>query len=284
MASLKTLLWLGVCLSAWIITTADESVFKAENVRWFSLDFKTILRWTTKPSDHKYTALYSSDGNNWLDCPHCTKVSDSECDLTAELKPFDRTYTAKVQTEPLSEGDEEDPDEFPHADSLPFNPYRESNISAAAFTVKAVDKSRVNVSITDPLTSIHAGGKQLSIRDILKKDLKYKISYHKSGSTGKRDILSDSITALVSNLDAGQSYCFMVAAFIPSRPKATQQGAWSPRQCTLGDRNSLEELSLGTWVGIAFVLLTVLITIVMVTVLCCRCRRQRNTSQSSAPV
>ncbi|XP_032388254.1 tissue factor [Etheostoma spectabile] len=284
MASLKTLLCLGVCLSAWIITTADETMLNAENVRWFSLDFKTILRWTTKPSDHKYTVSYSSDDLNWLGCPHCTRVSDSECDLTDELKASDRTYSAKVQTEPLIEDDSDDPDEFPHTNSLPFNPYRESNISAAAFTVKAVDKSRVNVSITDPLTSIHVGGKQLSIRDILKKDLKYKITYHKSGSTGKRDILSDSSTAQVSKLDAGQSYCFMVAAFIPSRPRATQQGAWSTRQCTPGDSNSLEELSLGTWVGVAFVLLTVLITIVMVTVLCCRCRRQRNTSQSSAPV
>lgn len=59
------------------------------------------------------------------------------------------------------------------------------NISAVKFTVEAVDQSTVIVNITDPLTSIHQGGKQLSIRDVLKNDLKYKISYYKSGSTGK---------------------------------------------------------------------------------------------------
>lgn len=50
--------------------------------------------------------------------------------------------------------------------------------------------------------------------------------------TSQRDIISDSSTAEVSKLDAGQRYCFMVAAFIPSRPKSTQQGAWSNQQCT----------------------------------------------------
>ena len=53
------------------------------------------------------------------------------------------------------------------------------------FIVKPVDKSKVTVNITDPLTSIHKNGKQLNIRDIFKNDLKYKISYYKAGSTGK---------------------------------------------------------------------------------------------------
>lgn len=59
------------------------------------------------------------------------------------------------------------------------------NISAVTFTVKNVDGTRVLVNITDPVTGIHVRGKQFTIRDILKKDLKYKISYYKSGSTGK---------------------------------------------------------------------------------------------------
>lgn len=63
--------------------------------------------------------------------------------------------------------------------------YLTGNISAVTFTVKNIDETSVLVNITDPLTSIHLQGKQLTIRDILKKDLKYKISYYKSGSTGK---------------------------------------------------------------------------------------------------
>lgn len=59
------------------------------------------------------------------------------------------------------------------------------NISAVSFTVKPLDDRRVIVNITDPLTSIYYLKKQLSIRDILKKDLNYKIRYYKSGSTGK---------------------------------------------------------------------------------------------------
>ncbi|XP_070775355.1 tissue factor-like isoform X1 [Enoplosus armatus] len=326
MASLKTLLYLGICLSAWIITTADNNfVPKAEQVHWVSLDFKTILTWTTKPSNYTYTVLYSGlnkspdpdqardrrlsecravcglfsiegiillfchvtirDEGNWRESPDCIRVSESECDLTNYLVPFDRTYSADIQTEPASMHNDYDLDLFPHTYSLTFNPYRESNISAVKFTVEDAGEGRAIVNITDPLTSVHQGGKQLSIRDVLRKDLKYKISYYKSGSTGKRDITSDTSMAEVSELDAEQSYCFMVAAYIPSR-KTTQLGAWSLQQCTHG--HVPQEWSLGAWVGGVFILLTVLIILVTVTVLCCKCCRQRNktlhTPQSSALV
>lgn len=59
------------------------------------------------------------------------------------------------------------------------------NISAVSFSIQTVDESTVSVNITDPVTSIHQQQKQLSIRDVLKEDLEYKITYYKSGSTGK---------------------------------------------------------------------------------------------------
>ncbi|XP_040912055.1 tissue factor-like [Toxotes jaculatrix] len=287
MESVKTLFYMGICLSAWIITAADNLEPQVENVRWVSLDFKTVLTWTSKASDYAYTVLYSSDNNDWTESPDCIQVSESECDLSEQLIPYDRTYTADIRLDDDVRDYEGDPDVFPHTLSPPFNPFKQTNISAAEFTVEAVE-TKVTVNITDPLTGIHQRGKQLSIRDVFKNDLKYKISYHKSGSTGKRDIITDSSLAEVSGLDAGESYCFMVAAYIPSRARAAQLGAWSEQQCTDGHKNVLQELSLGAWVGAVFILLTVLIIIITVTVLCCRCCQQRNkslqTSQSSAPV
>uniref|UniRef100_A0A8D3ED27 Tissue factor n=1 Tax=Scophthalmus maximus TaxID=52904 RepID=A0A8D3ED27_SCOMX len=272
----------------YISFTEDNFVPRAENVHWFSLDFKTTLNWTTKSSNYTYTVLYSWDDSDWIECLYCSQLIESVCDLTNCLKPFDRIYSADVKTEPASMNHNYDPEELPHTYSGNFNPYIESNISAVKITVQAVDERTVTVNITDPLTSIHQDGKQLSIRDVLKNDLMYKISYYKSGSTGKRDIISESSMAEVSQLDAGQKYCFMVAAYIPSRPKSTQQGAWSEQRCTTGQEDVLQELSLGAWVGAVFILLTILIIVVTVTVLCCRCCQRRNkmlhTSQSSAPV
>ncbi|XP_030017143.1 tissue factor-like isoform X2 [Sphaeramia orbicularis] len=283
MASLKTALYVGACMTAWMITTAKMDIIpKAENVHWQSVDFKTILIWTATPSDYTYTVLYSEDGGNWDTNPDCIQISDSECDMTNSLKPFDRTYTADIQTEPAGINYDSDHDEFPHTYSPPFNPYRQSEISAVNFTVESVEETAVSINIIDPLTSIHEHTKQLSIRDILKKDLKYKIMYYKSGSTGKRDVTSNSSTAKISNLDAGQSYCFMVAAFIPSRAKAHKQGEWSSQICTPGHKSPLGELSLGALVGGIFILIVVLIIIVTVAVLCCKCCRQKKTIQQSS--
>ncbi|XP_029381196.1 tissue factor-like isoform X2 [Echeneis naucrates] len=242
----------------------------------------------SKASNNTYTVQFSQvDESHWHDTQDCTQVSETECDLSNLLIPFNRTYQADIQTEPETMSNNADPHDFPHIYSPKFNPYRESNISAVTFTVETVDKNTVRVNITDPLTSIHQNGRQLSIRDILNKDLMYKISFYKSGNTGKRDIISDSSVAEVKNLDEGYSYCFMVAAYIPSRPKSTQQGAWSTQCCTKKDETFLPELSLGAWVGVVFILVTVLIIIITVTVLCCRCCQRRkilHTTQSSVAI
>ncbi|XP_061696322.1 tissue factor-like isoform X3 [Syngnathoides biaculeatus] len=292
MVSLKKILYFGVCMSAWMITVADYDAPKAENVHWVSLDFKTLLRWTARPSNYTFTVQYS-----WA-------------------------FIADIQTEPADSTDYE-LDELPHTHSPRFNPYKQrvleeiqavigqevypqpdlvasqlqdtqrqttvaqmtdiktihGEISAAEFTVEVVEEGRVSVNIKDPLTSFHKYGKQLTIRDILKHDLQYKISYYKSGNTGKRDIRFNSNRGEVSGLDAGQSYCFMVAAFIPSRSKLYQQGAWSIQQCTPGQKNVFQELSIGALVGGLFILVIVLIVIITVTVLCCR--RRNRTSQMS---
>lgn len=287
MAALRASLYAAVCLSAGIITAADgETPPKPENVKWVSLDFKTILTWTATPSTHTFTVLYSWDKYDWIDIPECIELTEPHCDLTDSLALFDRTYVADIKTLPTDvDYDEGDPE---HTYSPPFNPFKQSNISAVKFTINTVDENSVMVNITDPITSIHRQQKQLSIRDILKKDLKYKISYYKSGSTGKRDNISDFSEAIISNLDAGQTYCFMVAAYIPSRPKASQLGAWSPHVCTQTAPGTVPELSVGAWVGVFFILITILIIIITVTILCCKCCKQRRQSlymsQTSAPI
>ncbi|XP_071771528.1 tissue factor-like [Centroberyx gerrardi] len=275
MAFLKTALYLGFCLSVWVMTTADgDFVPKAENVHWVSFDFKTILNWTSTPSHSTYTVMFSELADNWKESRGCIRISESECDMTNDLLPLDRTYTADIQSDPA--GMDYDLEELPHTYSPNFNPFKESQIGAPSFTVETAEDN-VTVRITDPLTSIYKDKKLLTVRDVLQHELKYKINYHKAGSTGKKETISDSSIAELLKLDAGQSYCFKVAAFIPSRPKATQLGAWSKQQCTQAQRSFLQELSVGALVGGLFVLLILIIIIVTVTVLCCtRCRRPRN--------
>lgn len=286
MKSMKALLYIGACMNAWSMTTSNPPAPTAQNVHWVSLDFKTVLTWTVEESNHSYTVLYAS-GLDWTEAPDCIETSASECDLTHHLIPLNKDYEADIRTE----SDEfsyiygEDFDN-PHTYAPNFNPYKESNISALEFSLEDVNKSTVILNIKPLLTSIHERGKQMTIEDILADELKYKISYYKTGSTGKREKISDSSRAEVSGLDAGQGYCFTVAAFIPSRPKANQHGAWSTQLCTQGDFS--QELSLGAWVGIVFLLIILLITFITATVLCCRRKHQRHktlqTSQSSVPV
>ncbi|XP_029970775.1 tissue factor-like isoform X2 [Salarias fasciatus] len=280
MAALTALLSLGMCLCAGSITTAEElSVPRAEKLRWISLDFKTVLTWTTQPSEHTYTVLFAPDDGDWTESHDCIEITDTECDLTHDLQPLNRAYSADIQTN--TGGFAYDEDEQAHTYSSLFNPYRESNISAVRFAVRPVNESTVTINITDTLTAIHEGTKQLTIRDVLRSDLKYKITYYKAGSTGKREVISASSVAEVSKLDAGEEYCFIVAAFVPSRPKEAQHGGWSSQQCTQV-QGTAQGLSLGALVGVIFIVITVLIISIVVAVLCCNCCRQRNKSFQTA--
>lgn len=281
MAALRSSLCVAVCLSAGIIAVADgQTPANPQNVRWVSLDFKTSLTWTALPHSSTFTVLYSWDKYDWIEIPECIQLTKPHCDLTNSLALVDRTYVADVR---MDMDYSDDPENLPHTYSPPFNPFTQSNISAVKFTIDTLDEHSVLVNITDPITSIHRQQQQLSIKDVLKKELKYKISYYKSGSTGKRDHISDFSEAIVSKLDAGQSYCFMVAAYIPSRPEGSQLGAWSPHICTPTPPGGMTELSLGAWLGI-FILLTVVIIIVAVIILCCKRRQSSHIHQTSTPV
>uniref|UniRef100_A0A096LXL7 Tissue factor n=1 Tax=Poecilia formosa TaxID=48698 RepID=A0A096LXL7_POEFO len=270
------------------MTTGDTSVPKAQNVHWTSLDFQTILKWTVEESEHTYTVLYSEKNHdNWMDVDHCSRTSETECDLTRELEASDKNYEADIRADSEHLLDEFGSDyDFPHTYAPMFNPYKESILQKWSVQSNHATDSKSTTYIRAQCEVLFdQGGKQQTIKDILKNDLKYKISYYKSGSTGKPSIF-DSSSAEVSGLDAGQSYCFMVAAFIPSRPKATQQGAWSTLQCRQGDTHFTQG-AYTSWVGIIFILITVIIVFITATILCCRRNHKRHkniqTAQSSAP-
>ncbi|KAJ0059388.1 hypothetical protein NL108_016167, partial [Boleophthalmus pectinirostris] len=116
------------------------------------------------------------EDGDWIAAPHCIQISHEECDLTHELQYKNRKFQADVQTDDLYD----DYEDLPHTYSTFFNPYTQSELSAVSFSILKVGEHSVTLNITDPLTSFHVGGKQLSIRDILQKDLKYKVSYSKS--------------------------------------------------------------------------------------------------------
>lgn len=289
MASGRAALCLGVCMAAWMIAADGIAPFKEESVRWVSVDFKTTLHWVSPSPQHTVSVYYSRDGGDWEEVRDCIQISEEECDLTNQLIPYKWNYTADIKVESEDGDSDYTTEDMPHAYSPGFNPYRDTFISAVEFTVEDKGAGNFIINITDPLTSIHEKGRQLTIRDILKKDLQYKISYNKAGSTGKRDLTWESSVAEVTGLDAGQGYCFRVAAFIPSRPKKTQYGSLSLQQCTKGDPNFVQELSVGALVGGILVLIVVLAIIAAVAVICCRrknkgTRTLQQTQQSSTVV
>ncbi|RXN25821.1 tissue factor-like protein [Labeo rohita] len=210
--------------------------------------------------------------------PHCIRSTETECDLTNELD-LKGVYTADILSE-SSHGtsDYVDP---PFARSKTFCPYNDTLIGRPAFKFENESK-KIVLTISDPITALHKDGRSLNIRDVFKKNLKYQIEYNKAGSTGKKSLIVDESKAEFNNLDEGQSYCFRVAAYIPSRKGDKRLGKWSLPKCSPQKYISVfEEYGLAVIGGAALIILALLIAVIVLIVVCCKRARRKTISKET---
>ncbi|KAL0965927.1 hypothetical protein UPYG_G00288080 [Umbra pygmaea] len=262
----------GVLLSLLIfsIEASGEDYFsKAKDVQWVSTNFKTILTWGLEPVNFTYTVEYSEVGGDRQRNPHCIRSSTTECDLTNELRDLNKTYSAYILSEPLP-GLTSDLVEFPYTRAKNFCPYKDTKLGGPSFKiVQSEDNTKMTLHIQDPVTALYTGDQLLTIRDIFKNDLKYKIIYNKAGSTGKREKISNLRNVELTGLE-GESYCFMVAAYIPSR-SARKLGEWSKPQCSPRDHKTIfDKFTVGAIAGATGLMLAILIIIITLTFVCCK--------------
>ncbi|CAL8343328.1 unnamed protein product [Merluccius merluccius] len=239
----KTLHSFSVGFAAVLLAVASAGQLpKPENLRWLSINFKTLLIWEAKADDHTYSVQYAEPNGNWLTSPNCLHITETECDLSDVLSP--------------------------------------NRLEAHG------DNGSVALHITDPLTSVYHDQRQLTIREVFKEDLMYKISYQQVGSTRKKEAVRGTNMAVVGDLDTQQKYCFSVAAFIPSRDTRWELGAWSQQQCLQIHSSVIQELSTEALIGGSLTLLVLLIIIIITSVLCCRHHRRQHMSsqQGSQPL
>lgn len=246
---------------------------KAQDVTWSSYNFKTLLSWGPKPTDYSYTVEFYGVGKDRERNPHCIRTKNTDCDLTRMLTDLKETYYADVLSEP-ERGATSDIVEFPHTRSERFCPYKDTLIGRPDFKIE-VDKvkNKIVLYIKDPISAIYKDGRLLNMRDIFKDDLKYRVTYRKAGSTGKKVQLTDT-SQMELDAEEGESYCFNVQAFLPSRSLGKQLGEMSRPQCSPKEHKSIfEEYGLGVIVGAILVLTVLVIMVVALIVVCCRRRK-----------
>ncbi|XP_051910260.1 tissue factor-like isoform X2 [Hippocampus zosterae] len=213
----------------------------AQTVTWKSTNFKTILTWEPIPTDYSYTVEFSPVARDKQRNSNCIRISTTMCDLTSSLADLNSCYVADVLSEPPL-GVTSDLTEFPHTSSSRFCPANETDIGRPDFKLEVSDnKKTTTLYVTDPLTALFRDGRQLTIRDIFSDKLHYKVTYRKNKSSGKKVFISPTGVIELSALDQGESYCFNVQAFIPSRSIDKQLGELSQTQCSDDDEQSFFE-------------------------------------------
>ncbi|XP_068438070.1 coagulation factor IIIa [Clinocottus analis] len=263
---------------------ASGSYPRAQNVTWQSTNFKTILTWEPKPSaDYSYTVEFSAVGGDTQRSHHCIRSSETVCDLSSSLTDLHACYTADVLSEPPL-GATSDLIEFPYTSSPRFCPYKDTDIGRPAFKLQvSEDEKKTTLYVTDPLTAQFKDGHQLNIRDIFSDQLQYKVTYRRNKSTGKKTLHSKTNEIELTGLDRGESYCFSVQAYIPSRSTNKQLGELSKTQCSTGRNPSIFEVySVGVIAGAILLILLLIALIITVTVVCCRRRKKALESRKEA--
>ncbi|XP_051538360.1 tissue factor-like [Myxocyprinus asiaticus] len=278
---------LFVLLVFFMKACVSDTFPKAQNVAWSSFNFKTILTWSPKPRNYSYTVEFSEIGQNRERSPHCIRTMETECDLTAEFKNFKASFNADILSEPMR-GVSSDIIEFPHTTSERFSPYYDTVIGRPEFKIDvSSDKRKVMLHVTDIQTSLFNENKErLSIRDIFKDELQYKVIYKKAKSTGKKEEISKSSIIELTDLDRGVSYCFNVQAYLPFRTQDKQLGELSHIQCSPEENMSVfEEYSMGVIAGAILIIILAISAIIIVVVICCRRKkRAQNTGKEGLPL
>ncbi|KAM6900118.1 coagulation factor III, tissue factor a [Xenentodon cancila] len=254
----------------------EGSYPRAQNITWKSTNFKTTLTWGPKPTpDYTYTVEFYAIGQNKQKNHHCTRSSQTSCDLSSLMTDLQSCYRADVISEP-PRGATSDLVEFPHTTSSKFCPYEETDIGRPDFKLQMnEDKSITTLIVSDPLTALFAEQHQLNIRDVFAEKLQYKVTYRKNRSTGTKVHISKTSVITLQNLDLGESYCFTVQAYIPSRSTEKQLSEMSSTRCSHNDDQSIFKVySLGAIVGGIFLVLLVVGVIVGVAVFCCKHRKK----------
>lgn len=249
----------------------------AQNVSWDSVNFKTFLTWKPKPTNYSYTVEFSKQGEDRKKTPLCIQSSETDCDLTAELQDLRGSYTADILSEPVR-GSDSDIIEHPSTQSSPFCPYKDTVIGGPNFTIDVgKDKRTMTLNISTIITAVFdAQKRRLTIQDIFKDDLHYKVEYRKAQSSGKTEKMSPSSIIEITGLDRGVSYCFTVQVYIPSRNFDKRLGKPSQVQCSpKEDISFIEEFSLTVIAVIIVVIIGLVVVGITAVVLICR-RKQRN--------
>uniref|UniRef100_A0A674MQQ9 Tissue factor n=1 Tax=Takifugu rubripes TaxID=31033 RepID=A0A674MQQ9_TAKRU len=259
------------------VRSVSASYPRAYNVTWKSTNFKTVLTWDPKPSHlYSYTVEFfrKVDQDQRRINPHCIRSSFPQCDLSNSLTELRSSYMAEILSEPPL-GETSELTEFPYSRSPRFCPYNDTDIGKPDFKLEvSADKKKTSLFVTDPLTALFKDGRQLNIRDIFSDQLMYKVTYRKNKSTGKKEHISKTNVIELTNLDQGESYCFSIQAYIPSRTITKQLGEESQFQCSEENSSILKDYSpVVIFVAVLFILLLVG-SIIGATVACCKHRRK----------
>ncbi|XP_057178729.1 coagulation factor IIIa [Triplophysa rosa] len=255
---------------------ASDTFPKAQNVTWSSINFKTMLTWSPKPKDYSYTVEFYEIGQSRERTPHCIRSTETDCDLTTELKDLRASYKADILSEHMR-GVTSDLIEHPYTTSERFSPYSDTVIGRPEFKLEVdSDKRKITLHVTDVPTALYNERKErLSIRDVFKDELQYKVIYRKAKSTGKKEKISKSSTIELTDLDRDVSYCFNVQAYLAFRSTDKQLGEMSHIQCSPEENTSIfDEYGAGVIAG-AILIIILALSAIIITIVMCHRRRKR---------
>ncbi|KAG9483130.1 hypothetical protein GDO78_009205 [Eleutherodactylus coqui] len=237
----------------------------ATDIKVSSINFKTIVDWSPKPTNFTYTVqIRGSTLRDWK--KKCIYTTDTTCDVSDIMQDARSPYEIRIISEVKSPETDE---EFPHADGPTFNPYEETLIGKPVIQEFKFNKDHSNLTIVvkDALTPYrNAYNTPVTVRDIFQSDFRYTVFYRKASSTGKKEQSSAS-NKIVIKTEKGEDYCFFVQATVPSR-KENRASQNSDEKCT-SSGNADYDITILVAVGTAAGLI---VLIIVLSVVLCKCR------------
>ncbi|XP_070771981.1 interleukin-22 receptor subunit alpha-2 [Enoplosus armatus] len=197
---------LGVCVAA------QDVLVPPTQVRFHSVDYKNILRWTppTNSTSLQYYIQWKIYGEpQWLDVDGCQGIHKHQCDLSGVTSDPREWYYARVHASSLSSS------KSAWALSPRFSPRWDTKISPPVLRLNLTEKGIV-VRLKPPRLLVQK----------MRSSLLYKIYLiHTSGEEEVFEMEYDSNKVTLKDLNHKAKYCLQAQTMIPLQTRSSDRGS-----------------------------------------------------------
>uniref|UniRef100_UPI00358EF505 interferon alpha/beta receptor 1-like isoform X2 n=1 Tax=Myxine glutinosa TaxID=7769 RepID=UPI00358EF505 len=228
---------------------------------FFSINLKTIVKWTPVEDSAVYTAeIKGHDWHSWKGNAACVDSRVHECDVTSLCTDVHTKYTARVRVQ------RKNVIYSVWEYTTEFIPYKDTILGAPAAKLDEVNRT-LWAHVQAPQIQLELPNNQPASLAELLPDITYELKYWRDGSSGKKTFTSSKEFFVLPGVDPTSQYC-ATARIVLGEEK--RKGLESDAVCFTPSGRHRDKFSAWIYILVGFVVVAAVVILIVALYCCCK--------------